>query len=59
MHLTYDQVKYLPNDHPLMLQFLDELRLDDVMHEELSKGPNPLDDEGSYAHFERYIAAAR
>lgn len=57
--LTYFDVQDLPADHPLVKQFMAELAVDDLMHEELAKGENPLADEASGDYFDRFIAGDR
>lgn len=56
--ITYNQIKNLPNNHPLVEQFRRELQ-DFEMYEKRIGDNNPLADEESKAYFDRYIAGDR
>ena len=56
--ITYNQIKNLPNNHPLVKQFQRELQ-DFEMYEKRVGDKNLLADEESKAYFDRYIAGDR
>lgn len=56
--ITYNQIKNLPNNHPLVEQFRLELQ-DFEMYEKRVGDNNPLVDEESKTYFDRYIAGNR
>ncbi len=57
--IYYDQIADLPKNHPLYIAFLEQLKQEDLMYEELGQGVNPIKDETSYAYFNRFIAGDR
>lgn len=56
--ITYDQIKNLPNNHPMVKQFVQELQ-DSKMYEKRIGDNNLLVDKDLKAYFDRYIEGNR
>lgn len=63
--LTYREVMDLPADHPDSIRFIEELKEMDDCYTSASKFDSTeeydeeYDDEGSFEHFDRYVAGDR
>jgi len=63
--IYYSQIENLPEDHPLVKQFMAELEAEDAAYEAAYEADGevasiaPDEDEGSLDHFNRYIAGDR
>jgi len=56
--ITYNQIKNLSNNHPLVKQFKEEIECFE-MYEKRYGNNNPLADEELKAYFDRYIKGNR
>jgi hypothetical protein len=56
----WHEIEHLPEDHPDKVEFYWQLGQEDKAWDEFHKEEyNPLDDESSSQHFNRYIAGDR